>query len=100
MRNGKPRKIVKASRDFVINNLAFRMGYEDVYWNRPWSSVYDRMDQNQQVQYEQGRLMATALKSHGVAPHWNPKVQCPRDLPRLMREYGHQVIPIRQRVSA
>ena len=100
MRNIKKTRAVKADRNYIVDNLAFRLGYQDAYFGSPWSKAYDRMVFGDQLQYEQGRLIGIALKSRGVAPRWKPEVQCPRDLPRLIREYGHGAVPVRQKVSA
>lgn len=100
MKNIKKVKAVEADRSFIVRNLAFKLGYQDAYFGSSWSKAYDRMVFKDQLQYEQGRLIGTALKSRGVAPRWKTEVQCPRDLPRLIREYGHGVVPVRQKVSA
>jgi len=100
MINIKNVRAVKATRENIVNKLAFKLGYQDAYFNSPWSRAYDRMTFSDQLQYEQGRLIGIALKSRGVAPRWKPDIQCPRDLPRLIREYGHGVVPVRQKVSA
>lgn len=100
MKNIAKTKGVAINRDVLVDNLAFRLGYQDVFFERPWSRQYDRMSFNDQLHYEQGRLFAAALKSRGLAPRWKTEVKCPRDLPRLMREHGHGVVPRRQQVSA
>lgn len=100
MRNDKNRRRVSASRNVIVGNELFKVGYQDGYYGNSWAAYYDKLTPNQQIQYEQGRLFAIALKSRGVAPQWKINVQCPRDLPRLMREHGYQVVPLMQKVSA
>jgi hypothetical protein len=100
MKNIEKTKPTRAGRDYIVGNEMFKIGYQDGYYGNPWADYYDKLSFNQQLQYEQGRLFAIALKSRGVAPRWKLEVQCPRDLPRLMREHGRGVVPLRYKVSA
>ena len=87
--NTKP---VSKPREY-FKRPAFRLGYLDAYYNKPFSRTYDRMVFSDQLDYEQGRLIAKALLIVGLAPQWRPQVQCPRDLPKLAKEYARGAIP-------
>lgn len=76
------------SRSLLVDKKTFKLGYKDAYDGRPYNSLYNTMSFGEQLWYEQGRLIAVALKTKGIAPLWKDTVKCPRDLPRLIRE-GH-----------
>jgi hypothetical protein len=99
MFNSKVR-LVKADRNYFKGNYPFKIGYQHAYSGLPWAKGYDLLDFSSQMQYEMGRLVATALKAKRLAPVWKADVECPRDLPRLYREHCHEVIPLREKVSA
>ena len=93
-------KWVKADRNYFKGNYFFKLGYQHAYYGFSWAKEYDTFSRSGQIQYEQGRLVAIALKAKGIAPVWKSTVECPRDLPKLYREHGHSVIPLRKKVSA